>query len=147
MKLEEIKFGYIDRNANPKITKFDKKNLKKEDKFIQIKIEENEYIFVGDLYHRRILKEALEFFGIEYKTKFNRMHQEMPLGIGNSYQIIGAGKIKLSNEKLKFYDASSDYFDLVKGANKRNLEDFFGKVNVIDENVLEYPSFLVNFNI
>lgn len=157
----EIKFGYMPFNLTSRILKFNKKYLKEvdrfdfddRDRFIQININGEDFIRVGDLYHRRILKETLNEFGLKFDTKLDKGGIEMPLGMGVNYKLVGAGKIKLSylprgessfTELLDFYDASSDYFDFAKGANRDNLEKIFGKERITEyKGKMGLPSFLV----
>jgi hypothetical protein len=160
--VRETRFGYLRIiNQTPYILEFNKNYLKvvdrfnseDRDKFIQVNINGKYFIRVGDLYHRRILKETLNEFGLKFDTKLNKHGFEMPAGNGENYKLIGAGKIKLSypshgessfSESLDFYDASSDYFDCVRGTNKDNLEKIFGKERVTEYlGIMRLPSFLV----
>lgn len=141
----KLKFGYFFEGEyfDIQFREFKKRYLKEEGKFIQIKINEEEYIRVGHLYHRRILKETLNEFGLKFDTRRNRAGFEMPLEKGDNYNLIGAGKICFFGDKLNFYYASSDYFSYVKGTNGANLEKIFGSENVTQVEGFNEPSFFV----
>ena len=144
---KDIRFGFIDSKDNFRVKAFKREFLNyNEDKFVQLQIEGVDYIRVGDLYHRRILRETLNQFGLKYDTKSNRAGFEMPLFRGYNYNLVGAGKIVNKDDKLNFYDCSSDYFKDVRGTNKENLENIFGKENIIEgEKFLGCHSFFVNY--
>jgi hypothetical protein len=128
---EKIKFGYIKVSGlTAEILKFNKKYLSGEDKFVQVKINEKNYIRVGDLFHRRILRENLNEFGLKFDTKRNRAGNEMPLERGENYELVGAGKITFLEEGICFYDCSSDYIYHIQGTDRNNLEEIFGKDKV-----------------
>ena len=141
--MEKIKFGYI-RVLPTEVLKFDKKYLSGEDKFVQVKINEEHYIRVGELFHRRILRETLNEFGLKFDIKRSRAGNEMPFEIGNNYELVGAGRITLLDEGILFYDSSSDYLYHVKGTDRKNLESIFGK-NKVKETAEVYgaSSFLI----
>jgi len=137
---DKVKFGFIDVGKSNKVLEFKKKYLGIEGKFIQVKINGEEYIRVGYLGHRKILEETLN----EFKLKFDTKSYGIPLEKGNNYKLIGAGKIEFLGDKLNFYDYSRDYFDKVKGANRKNLEEMFGAENLTEgREGLFGPSFLV----
>ena len=108
----------------------DEKELKKEEfyKFIQIKINQEDYIRIGDLYHRRILRETLKEFSLDFEEKENK-ECLIPLHAGKNYELVGAGRIRFLGPNLNFYDGSTDYMENVKGTNRNNLEKIFGKEN------------------
>jgi len=125
--MKALKFGYIDLTGvqESNVHKFDKEYLTGNDKFIQIEIFGQDYLRVGHFYHRRILKETLIEFGVGWKETKNQMGIVMPFSEGKDYKLIGAGKINLFENELKFWDTSSDYL-----TNKKNLDSIFRKENI-----------------
>lgn len=145
----KIKFGYFyeGNGFDTQLREFNRKYLKEEGKFIQIRINDEEYIRVGHLYHRRILKETLNEFRLKFDTRRNRAGFDIPLEKGDNYNLIGAGKITFFGDKLNFYGISPDYFNCVKGTNGGNLEKIFGEENVTEVEGFNEPSFLVKLRI
>jgi hypothetical protein len=141
----KAKFGYFynEDSWDIQLREFNRRYLKEEGKFIQIKINEEEYIRVGHLQHGIILEKTLDEFGMKFDTRENREGIYIPLERGDNYNLIGAGKIRFYGEKLNFYDKSSDYFNYVKGTNEENLEKIFGDENVTGVEGFNEPSFLV----
>lgn len=148
---KETKIGYFNINGpSINLLEFNPRYLTNKDgdeyKFIQIKIYGNDYIRIGDIYHRMILRETLNEFGIKFETKINKIGNDIPLDKCDNYKLVGAGRIKFFENKLKFYDFSSDYIDYVMGADGNNLEAIFSKENVKKiEGRPGFPSFLVDF--
>jgi hypothetical protein len=142
---KDIKFGYFynPNGFNIHIREFERSFLREEARFIQIQINEEDYIRVGHLYHRTILRETLDEFGLKFKIRLNREYIDIPLERGDNYNLIGAGKICFFGEKLNFYDASADYLNHVAGTNGQNLEKIFGEENVTEVEGDIEPSFLV----
>jgi len=143
--MEKIKFGFVKISNNTEVLEFKKEFLNSDgdDKFIQVIINGEDYIRLGYLYHRRILRETLDEFGLKYSTKLNRAGLEMPLAYGNNYGLMGAGKIKLVGDKLNFYDTSSDYFHDIKGTNLNHLVHIFGIDSITLGQSSREPSFFV----
>jgi len=143
--MKALKFGYIDLTGvqESNVHKFDKEYLTGNDKFIQIEIFGQDYLRVGNFYHRRILKETLIEFGVSWEETKNRMGIVMPFSEGKDYKLVGAGEVNFENE-LKFWDTSSDYLKQINGTNKKNLDSIFGKEK-IKQNGQTYfgPIFLV----
>jgi hypothetical protein len=142
---DKIKFGYIKVSGlTAEILKFDKAYLNGGDKFIQVKINGEDYIRIGDSYHRSILRNTLNEFGLEFDMMNSSKGDSVPSIKGKDYEMVGAGKIMVLGDELNFYDTSSDYMLYVSGANRGNLEKIFGKENLNEEEEgLFGPSFLV----
>jgi hypothetical protein len=142
---KDVKFGYFygGNSFNAVLIEFNRKYLKEEGKFIQIKIGEQEYIRVGHSNHRDILEGTLNEFGLKFNTRKNKESIDIPLESGDNYDLIGAGKIRFYGEKLNFYNASGDYLNHVAGTNGQNLEKIFGENNVTQVEGDIEPSFLV----
>jgi hypothetical protein len=142
---KDIKLGYFygGNYLNIHLREFEKSFLKEEAKFIQIKINEEDYIRVGHLYHRTILRETLNEFNLKFFNIKSKIVNLIPPPSGNEYNLIGAGKISLYGDKLNFYSLSSDYSNYVAGTNGENLEKIFGEDKVTEVEGYDGPSFMV----
>ena len=142
---KDVKFGYFFEVGplDVRFREFEKKYMKEEGKFIQIKIYEEEYIRAGHLSHGVILEKTLNEFGLKFDTIKNKAGVDVHLQSGDNYNLIGAGNIKLFGDKLNFYGSSKDYINPIHGINDENLEDIFGKDNVTELEGFNEPSFLV----
>lgn len=136
--MKEIKFGYFYRKDyfNIEFENFNKERIKKgSSKFVQLYIKGEPVIIAGnDLYHRDILKLYLEKFNLKFDTRLNISKDTVPLEKGENYEMVGAGRIKLVDEEIIFYDNSSDYIaTFPEGTSKKHLEYFFNLENIKEE--------------
>lgn len=78
-------------------------------RFIQISINNEPYIRVGELYHRKILEKTLEEFSLEYDTIVSNSKNKVPAPKGKNYELVGAGRIKVEGNSFNLYEKSSEY--------------------------------------
>ena len=114
-------------------------------RFIQISINNEPYIRVGELYHRKLLEKTLEEFSIEYDTIANNSKKIIPAPKGKNYELVGAGRIKAEGNSFNLYERSSEY-GLV--TDRMALVELSKKVPMRFFESIEYvfPSFLLKLN-
>jgi hypothetical protein len=138
---EEFNLGiYTNKKSNNlEFRKFEKDLLNPESKFIQIYFNQKPYLRIGNLenetiYHAGILHCTLTDFGIKYNDTMNEFGEIIPLekDLEKGYEMVGAGKVRsFENGTLQFWDLSGDYCKNVNGANKKHLEEIFGKDKIV----------------
>jgi hypothetical protein len=113
-------------------------------KFVQVNINEKPYLRMWVAYHSSILERLLSEFNMKF-DKISNNSGLVPSVKGDNYELVGAGKIRLLGDKLNFYDASTDYMVYVRGTNRKNLEEIFGKENLTESEGKIASSFFVDF--
>jgi hypothetical protein len=146
---KKINFWYLYRKNyyDIEIKKFDKELLGDgSSKFVQLYINDRPVIIAGnDSYHRDLLKIYFKNINLKFNTRLNISKDQIPLEEGENYRLVGAGRVRLLDDKLNFYDSSSDYIAKISGTHKQNLEEIFGPENLDEDEEGRFgPSFFVN---
>ena len=130
-------------------------------KHVQLYINNNPILRIGCMYHKSLLQKTLTEFNIEFSLgvlpmfeNFDKIDEEHkgPLIIGKDYKMVGAGKIRLNQNLVEFYDCSSHYSSSKKflSTNKKHLEEIIELNNwkMLSEEKGKYfePCFLVKIN-
>lgn len=106
------------------------KNQKHGIKHIQIYYKRNPFMRIGNCSHKSLLEKFLREFKIEFEVRDSHFESyKVPLENKNGiYELVGAGKVELVNEKLEFSGGSFEY---KKGTNLEHLEKIFEKSKVV----------------
>jgi hypothetical protein len=144
VKMNKKKVIYFERVSPQKINfkSLKPKHLVGKVKFVQVNIKDEDYFFVGRPVHSDILEFALDIYGIEYYTKEYKGIQ-IPVEKGDEYKLLGAGRVMSIENKLQVYWRSVRYLN--SPTHKGNLENVFGKKNVVEYVSPLWPFFLVDW--
>jgi hypothetical protein len=143
METDKIKFGFYKEAFKTEVAEFNRSHLSSSNKdsfkHVQLNINGEHFIRTGDFNHSILLGTLLDEFGFEGSKAWT------PRARGENYQLVGAGRVQLVGDKLKFYGGSMDYVHFVEGTNLENLESIFGKENIVEglKDAGEGPSYLV----
>jgi hypothetical protein len=131
-------------------TNFKPEHINGKVKFIQLNINDEDYLIISKQNHSEILHKTLRGFGLAYSTNEwvapNGETIHIPNEKSTYYELIGAGRVAFveSSDKLNFYWRSSRYPK--KLTNRKNLENIFKKENVLEFESDNWPLFRINYD-